>query len=204
MANYHYLQTFFIIFFVTALGLRVSAQPGFRGSAVIGLTASQIDGDKLVGFRKLGLTTGLKVAFDISPKVEASVELLYSQRGSRSKVFGTSNDLQETKINYFELPVYLSYRDWHIEKENYHKMLAHFGFSLANSLNVSTTEVDYDVDNFAKRDFSWFIGATYYFSPRYGLTARYTRSINKLLKDDNLLLGHLLGYFWSIRAEYNF
>ena len=182
----------------------LSGQAGFRGSAIIGLNLAQLDGDELVGFNKTGVTSGVKVAFDLKKKVEANVEILFSQRGSSENLFRKDTSAV-TKINYFELPIYLSFKDWYIENEDYYKMRGQIGFStgfLANSSVENTT--DFDPSLFNDLDFSWILGASYSFTKHWSLTARYNRSINKLLEDDNLRINFLLSYFWSLRAEYNF
>ncbi len=182
----------------------LNAQAGFRGSAIIGLNLAQLDGDELVGFNKTGITSGIKVAFDLKKKVEGNVEILFNQRGSSEKFF-RNDSTAVTKVNYFELPIYLSFKDWYIENEDYYKMRGQIGLStgfLANSSVENTT--DYDPTLFNDLDFSWMLGVSYSFTKHWSLTARYNRSINKLLEDDNLRINFLLSYFWSIRAEYNF
>jgi len=126
------MTKFFFIWTLVLISISCSwSQAGFRGSAVIGLTASQIDGDELVGFRKLGLTSGIKIEFTLKDKLAGNMEILYSQRGSSESLFKRSDDMDLTALSFFELPVYLSYADWYIEKDNYYKMKGQFGFSYA-------------------------------------------------------------------------
>jgi len=183
---------------------QLAAQRGFEGSAVIGLTTSQIDGDDLLGFNKLGLSSGLKVAFNLEEKLMANLEVLYSQRGSSEKLFERSDDLALTALNYFELPIYLSYGDWYVKEDDYYRMRAHLGISYAVLLSSKGVNERYEIEELGTNDFSFLIGATYSFSPHWALTARYTRSLNKLLVDDSFSPGYLLGYFWTIRCEYSF
>lgn len=194
---------FAMILFVL-LSTKSIAQRGFEGSAVIGLTTSQIDGDDLLGFNKLGLSSGLKVGFDLHEKLMGNVEVLYSQRGSSERLFDRSDDLALTALNYFELPVYVSFGDWYVKEGDYFRMRAHLGISYAVLLSSKGTNERYNIEELSTNDLSFLLGATYRFSPNWALTARYTRSVNKLLVDDSFSPGYLLGYFWTVRCEYSF
>lgn len=195
------ILVFFVSLAVSAVGY---SQPGFRGSAILGLNLAQLDGDIKAGYRKAGLTAGLKVAFDIKDKLEGNVELLFSQRGSSDRIF--RDDITQTiKLNYVELPIYLSYRDWYIEKDQYYKMAGQLGFSVGGLTSARLINInDISSEDFNNRDISFLIGATYSFTKHFGFTARYSRSFNKVLEDDILLSGYLLSYFCSLRAEYRF
>jgi len=195
----------FIIVVIFSLQCRLAlSQQGFRGSAVIGFTASQLDGDNLVGYKKLGVTSGVKVAYNLAEKLSGNLEILYTQRGSSEKLFKRSDELELTELNYFELPIYLSYADWFIKEDSYFKMHGHLGFSYAALVSSKGNSELYTFDEFSKNDFSYLIGATYKFTMNWALTIRYTRALNKLLKDNALKTGYLLSYFWTIRTEYTF
>jgi len=83
-------------FLITIFCAQLEAQPGFRGSAIVGLNLAQLDGDDLVGFNKTGVTSGLKVAFDLKSKLEGNVEILYSQRGSSESLFRQDTSAMKT------------------------------------------------------------------------------------------------------------
>ncbi len=190
-----------IIFSISAL----SAQKGFTGAGVLGLTAAQIDGDDLVGYHKLGLSTGIKVSFDLVKKLSGSVEILYSQRGSSSKTFDRSDAVQVSNLNYFELPVYVNLSDWYIEAEDYYKIKGHLGLSYASLISSSGQNENYNRDDFVKADLSYIVGASFNFTKKWAMTARFTRSFTKLVEDETIMPSfYLLSYFWTIRAEYKF
>ncbi len=194
----------FCIYVVIGAASKLSAQKGFSGTFVTGLTASQIDGDRLVGYNKLGITAGMKLGYELSSRFEGNMEILYTQRGSRSQTFGSGPEVEITMADYFELPIYLTLRDWYIKEGSYHKISVHGGFSYANLLNASSNSELYNADLFKKSDISWLIGVNYAFTRNWRMTVRYSRSISKLLEDEALPINYLLNYFWTVRAEYNF
>jgi len=87
----------------------------FYGGVVVGLNASQVDGDALGGFHKPGLNAGLTVYWHFTPSVALQLELLYSQKGSK----GVRNDNDPyggsyferygIRLNYAELPLLFHY-----------------------------------------------------------------------------------------------
>lgn len=189
---------------ITLLQIDLSGQRGFKGSLVAGLNLSQIDGDNLVGFRRAGLSTGIKVSFQLKRKLYGNVELLYSQRGSGPKLFSGTGAV--TQLNYFELPVYISINDWYIEKDNYHKLSGDIGLSLGNLFSASVSEeiTEFNPDTFETTDISYLLGANYAFTKNLSITVRYTRSFTKLLNDPAIFDKFLLSYFWTVRTEYTF
>ena len=73
---------FLVVFFI--INTQLQAQT-FKAGVILGVTASQINGDDSAGFNKPGLEGGLKSAVTISEKVDISLEILYSQRGAKDE-----------------------------------------------------------------------------------------------------------------------
>jgi hypothetical protein len=69
--------------------LSAQAQDVFEGGLVVGGNMSQIEGDYLAGYKKLGGWAGLRVATRITPKERIVLEMLYSMRGARSGRYET-------------------------------------------------------------------------------------------------------------------
>lgn len=192
----------------------VAAQE-FVMSAVTGFNACQIDGDNLAGFDKIGLTAGLRARWETPSVFDFNIEFLYSQRGSRPDVFNPEYDPDiNINLQYVELPVYVTLSDWWQEEGQYHKASVHGGLSYGRLIDARTedyfNEGDESLDNlvpyFSDNDVSWLLGATIRFSPRWGITGRYTRSINPLLDagKNNLAAPNMVGYFLTFRLEYTF
>jgi hypothetical protein len=90
----------------------------FSGGLILGANFSQIDGDTFYGYQKVGLNAGGVVYVHFTPRFGVSMELLYSQKGSRgelvtgSQTIGTYVEKYFMNVNYVEVPVtahYLSY-----------------------------------------------------------------------------------------------
>ncbi len=202
--NFKILISFVCLFFFNN---NVKGQNIFKASAVIGFTMSQIDGDGLLGYDKLGLTGGLKVAYPVSEKIDINLELLYSQRGSQSGFLSSGIDIQKTHLDYFEIPVYASLKDWYIEDEDYYRINIHAGLSYGYLMNITSANglFDDDISQFNVNDISWIIGPSYSINPRWTFTARFTRSFGRLFKSNNFInTDSLVSYFWTIRSEFNF
>ncbi|MFM7153100.1 MAG: hypothetical protein ACKOZV_03105, partial [Bacteroidota bacterium] len=123
-----------ISFLSLCLLTAASAQQRFRAGAVAGLVASQIDGDLSAGYNKVGLQTGIRVTGLLTQKTEASMEFLFSQRGSQSELVPGEYDLFpfSLRLNYVEVPVMWHYKDWLAEgsgNTEYYKVSANLGFS---------------------------------------------------------------------------
>lgn len=182
------------------------AQNAFRGSVVFGMTLSQIDGDGLLGYDKVGMSSGLKLSYETKPKLDMNMELLYSQRGSQSSFLGSGN-IQKTHLDYIEIPVYVSIKDWYIEGEDYHKIKLHAGLSYGYLMNITSANglFEEDITKFNTSDLSWMIGPSYSVNARWTFTARFTRSFTRLFKSDKFVnTDSLVSYFWTLRTEYNF
>jgi hypothetical protein len=173
----------------------------FRGGLVFGTNASQINGDFIAGFNKIGLHLGLKVASDIREKTALSIELLYSERGSRTGSRFTNPFT--IFINYVEIPVLLTLKDW--EQEGYYKMHFEAGASLGRIINEKVKDVggNVNIDGLNQTDLSLIVGATIYSNQQLGFSIRYTHSVN-LLRDERKHpgLSRYRGYFLTLRAVY--
>ena len=187
----------------------------FSAGLLGGVNCSQIDGDMLAGFDKVGLTGGIKTTMEFESPWRVNFEFLYSERGSRPDVFNPEYDPDiNISLKYIEIPVYVSIGDWWQEEGKYHKASAHLGLSYGRLLDAQTFDYyhsemeSYDnlVPYFSENDLSWILGVSLRFSQHWGCTARYTKGIIPLLdaKKHNLATEQMLSYFLTFRFEYYF
>jgi hypothetical protein len=175
-------------FLLTLFGLWAFAQTTpqrFKAGVIASITASQIDGDLSAGYNKLGLQTGLRGIVLLKEKQEASVELLFSQRGASSALLKNADDFGfAITLNYIEIPVQWHYKDWLIEdaeKGDYYKVSFNAGLSFARligtKVNNELSAVTKVVPNLLeKNDLSFVLGANIWANHHLGFTFRYVRS----------------------------
>ncbi|MDH3649865.1 MAG: PorT family protein [Saprospiraceae bacterium] len=192
----------YYIFLVTILMLPGrSLTQTFEAGIVVGVNASQINGDFLAGYDKLGLHTGLKVRVSTWEHVEWSMELLLSQRGSRADIF--TKDTRKIHLNYVEIPLLAAFKDW--LKDDFYKIRFEGGISYGRLVgnNVSFEGVEDQIDEFNNDDLSLILGATLFTSERIGFSFRYTHSVTPLLNNKrNLEFSRLRGFFLTFRSVY--
>lgn len=196
----------FIFIFLTISSL--SAQRGFDLSLVAGLNASQIAGDQLAGFDKLGINSGLKISYRIKSKMDMNFEMLFSQKGSIAKrrYVPIGGNRMNTTLNYLDFPVYITYNDWYQDSGDYFKVGFHGGFSysylLGRRLNNEKIENIEDLKNF---DVMALLGVHYSFTKNWTLLIRYSNSFIRIYQNPNDPdIRGWVNYHWTVRADYRF
>ncbi|MBL0099049.1 MAG: hypothetical protein IPP49_02535 [Saprospiraceae bacterium] len=74
-----------IVVMLAAFAQPMSAQR-FKAAAIVGANASQIDGDNLYGFNKLGVSAGGRLSYVNNKSLDFAMEMLISQRVSRESI----------------------------------------------------------------------------------------------------------------------
>ena len=177
--------SFTLLLFLPFLAL---AQPRFRAGAVLGLTASQIDGDLSAGYNKLGVQAGLRVISRLKGQQEASMEFLFSQRGCQNKLIPGDYEPNPfaLTLNYVEVPLQWHYKDWLVEYEdeklNFYRVSFGAGLSYARLIN---SKVDDETswlngvapDYLTKNDLSLVLGLNFMVNRHFGFNFRWNRSL---------------------------
>ena len=183
------------------------AQQRFRAGLTAGVNLSQIHGDKTGGYNRIGLVGGLRVLTLLTEKSDLSVELLFSQRGSKNDK--SEPFIIQIDLDYVEVPFTYNYKDWYDEEGDYYKVQATGGFVFSRLLNAthedsSGRQVDMTGD-FNTNDFGIVLGAEFFLSKHWSISGRWTSSFNKLSDSENSpTLTELRGYFLSFRTNYIF
>lgn len=104
-------QFYLIILLLTITCLSVFSQQ-FEGGVLVGLNASQVDGDNYSGYHKPGMALGGYVQTNLSRTVYAGMELKFAQKGSRNiDSLATQGQIKYImRLSYVDLPVYLGIR----------------------------------------------------------------------------------------------
>ncbi len=154
----------------------------FYGGLVMGTNFIQVDGDQFAGYNKIGLNVGGIMYLKLSEQLAASMEILYSQKGSKSvqtKTIGTGYAITAYGItlNYAEIPVLINLIDKH---------KSHFGagFSysrLATSSEYITTNPPQVFDltkyPFNKSDINWILSGNLHLWKGLYLNGRFQYSL---------------------------
>lgn len=208
-----------MLFLLSFFGENIMAQQRFKAGVVGGFNASQIRRDDVGGYNRLGIQGGLRAVIVLDEKYDVNIEMLYSQRGSREKEGCWYNDQGTLNIGlqYIEIPVVFTYKDWLDEEDNFYKLQGSVGFSYGR-LFSTTVEASCAHDGFGEYfnqdDVSFTVGVEYFTSPKFSLGVRWSHSLNLLYNrekapvdpikgtDDNP--NSLRGYFLSFRGVYLF
>jgi hypothetical protein len=133
---------------------------------------------------------------------------LISQRFQFAGIAGAAKSFTENspkdiiKADYIEIPLVFCLRDWYNDAHKYYKVRAEFGVSYAQLVRIESSK--YDVENFNRRDISWFLGSGLRFSPHMGIALRYTSSFLNMYTNPSDKTVRFKSYFLTFRAEYFF
>ena len=194
------LRIYILCLFFTATCSCIFGQT-FRAALIAGVNAAQINGDLIAGFDKLGIHGGLKVVGDIRDRLEGSLELLYSERGSRAS--GRFVDPFSIRIHYVEIPLTIAYKDW--IRDDHYRLRFEGGLSLGRLIKAEQEDVTGTrvLEEYKDTDISWLVGATFFSNEQLAFSGRYTQSLNFLLSQ-NLPTGftRMRGFFLTFRIMY--
>ncbi len=182
------IQPLFFLCLLFLTPVLLSAQQRFRAGIVMGVTASQIDGDRSAGYNKLGLQPGLRVLARLKGRTEGSIEFLLSQRGSQSELVKNEfSNFFSLTTNYLEVPVLWAFKDWLVEGEgnapDYYKVAFCGGLSYARLLGAKASDDQSAInvvapDFLKKNDFSFLLGANFFANRHLCFSFRYVRSMD--------------------------
>lgn len=173
----------------------------FKAALTLGINASQLDGDDLGGYNKLGIAAGIRtsVTFAESPWA-LLVEVLASQKGSKMpsrQAAQLGND--ETfclHLTFVEIPVLLQY--------NFDKIALEGGGYYARLLAASTQSSPLTSADFKKNDAGALVGVNYSFNENWNVGLRYSRSLVDIVNHKNLNTNSLYGHLFNIQISYQF
>ncbi len=184
----------------------------FYGGLVAGGNFCQVDGDYYAGYHKTGANVGGIVYAQIRKHAALSLEILYSEKGSKSnlaRVLGTTVITNYgINTNYAEIPVMINYFD---------KRKSHFGAGLSYSQLVSVTEtvttvpgppsIDLSKYPFKKSDLNVLAGVDLHLIKGLFLNVRFQYSILPVRTDippDPYARSKQYQNLWVVRFMYLF
>lgn len=176
---------------------------GFTGTAIVGANVSQIDGDALFGWDKIGVNGGFRLGYGIADKTNLAIEFLYSQRGSSPSI-SSGSDFGTIDLKYIEIPILVEYNDWYVEEDDYYKVGIEAGLSYGNLFSVSSSNMGVtDLDGYKQHDLSYTIGARYSITKHIAGVFRYSQTLGTIFRNDDGGTGQSSRWM-SFRLHYTF
>lgn len=182
------MKKLFLGLAVVASSLTFAQTFGVKG----GLNVSSMSKDEALDDQKskIGFNAGAFVNIPVATNFSVQPELLYSNYGSKSDWRNPLNDdriSSAAHLDYLAVPVMLQYN---LIPNLYVEAGPEFGFLLSakNKLKNETTgdtiteSGDYK-DNLNSFNVGLGLGAGYYFTPNFGITARYIAGLTDIAKD---------------------
>lgn len=152
----------------------------FKGSLVGGIATSQISGDDLGGFDKLGPYGGVAVGYQVSDKWSLGLDIVYVGKGSRriAKPDKGQFDSYLLRLNYVELPLYGHYVQdkWEFDVGLY----AAYLLKVVEEDENGTLNIDRP---FNEIEFGGLLGISYPISDKVRLEIRGTNSLLPVRKN---------------------
>tara|TARA_B100001758_G_C18407840_1_gene613389 strand:+ start:636 stop:1232 length:597 start_codon:yes stop_codon:yes gene_type:complete len=167
------MQRYFLLSIIFLCGfLNIQGQE-FGGGITLGASTSQVSGDQLGGFNKIGLLTGVFTNIKIKKKLVIQFEITLIQKGSRNPNI-QENNINEISLNYIETPVMMKL----LQKKG---TSIELGFLPAILLNGNIYDfygkIDYIDPQFKDYDLGVFAGFNYPLNEKINLNSRISNSI---------------------------
>jgi len=141
-----------------------------------GFNFSQVDGDDLAGFNKLGINAGPIVHVNFSKNWSASLELLYSQKGARTKPNTINFNTYALALDYAEVPILANYNDKN-------RLIFQAGLAYGRLINIKEEINGITLSNtYYDDELSYIIGGTFLIGEKkhWGVNVRYQGSITTI------------------------
>ena len=140
---------------------------------------------------KIGFNAGVFMNAPLAENFSIQPEVLYNDLGSKITYGQNDNNSYSTNLGYISVPVMFQYNatpEFYLEAGPQFSFLVNAKNKLKDG-NNNTLVNDWTKlakDNLNTFDFGLGLGAGYYFTPQFGLTARYVAGMTKIGKDDNV------------------
>ena len=144
----------------------------FGGGIIAGASTSQVAGDLLGGFNKIGFLTGAYTSLNVKENISFQFEITYIEKGSKNPNIHKKN-IAEITLSYVEVPISINLQ----QKENLGVEVGILPAFLINAeMNDYFSEIEID-PAFEKYDFGVFAGINYHITDNIILHTRISNSI---------------------------
>ena len=144
----------------------------FGGGIIAGFSTTQVAGDLLGGFNKIGFLAGGYTNLKIKNNINIRFEIKYIEKGSKNPRI-KENNFAEISLSYIEIPISISLQ----QKEN---LGVEFGiypaFLIDSEMNDYFSKININ-PSFIKYDFGIFAGINYKINEKMILNTQISNSI---------------------------
>ena len=157
----------------------------FGAELLVSANFSQVDGDQLGGYTKLGANIGIQINREVKEDWDLAFELRYSMKGAK-KVQDPENPSPTLKLSYdyLELPLLIKY-------QGFDKITPYSGLSVG--VNVINERDDNgfvgEETNLGFMEYGFHLGGTYHLTEKLGLDLRHTYSLLSIRNSPSLTNG---------------
>lgn len=165
-----------LVFILMLFTIEKSVAQKIGNQIFVGVSGTQIDGDRLFGYNKAGLFLGWGAYFPISSeKLKFHFNLLYSQKGAKTKTDPNSltNAIWKQNLHYIDVPLYIEYNVW--DKLNVASGFVP-GYLVVAQLNQGFGNVT-NTDEMEKLSVEWMADVNYKIADNVGLGVRFNYSL---------------------------
>ena len=159
------------------LSFAITSAQNFDAGLIGGFCTSQVSGDNLSGYNKLGSRFGAYISYPINKKMSYQLEMQYLQKGSKKPYTENSPENYLFELNYIELPSTLNYQ---VKKGIYIESGLGTAFLISYKEQDEMTDIYTDKPNTLALDF--LLGVKYEFKKNLKLNIRYANSISRIRK----------------------
>ena len=155
----------------------ITSAQNFDAGLLGGFSTSQVTGDNLSGFNKLGSRFGAYISYPINKKMNYQLEMQYLEKGSKKPFTENSPETYLFELNYIELPTTLNYQ---VKKGIYIESGIGTAFLVDYKEQDEIADINTDKPNTFAIDF--LLGVQYQFKKNLRLNIRYANSISRIRK----------------------
>lgn len=181
----------------------------FYGGLVLGTNLAQVDGDNFAGYHKAGLNFGAIVYTKMADHLAASLEILYSQKGSRATIAqaiqpGVYISKYGIDLSYAEIPVMINYFDQ--RKSHFGGGLSYAQLASSNEyMNSNQAPIDLTKYPFKKRDINLLLSGNLHLYKGFFLNMRFQYSLLSIRDNvPGVTKGAQYNNTWVLRVMYLF
>jgi hypothetical protein len=159
---------------------------GFGAQILAGANFSQVDGDQLGGYNKLGGNLGVQIDRKISEDWTGAFEIRYSMKGAKKVIDPKGPPTFTLKLDYqyIEIPILVKYT-------KYEKMTLYAGPSLGVKVIGKRIEngIETEVDELNPLELGLNLGGTYFLTKKIGLDLRHSYSLLSVTDNNVVSIG---------------